>query len=108
MICEIGRTLPTMPTILPTIASRPDVSISIHEGAVPFGVVMVMSQRPISLTSRGSGAAGWVVGEVAAPDARPAINKAKNRVIWKLILRRVRPTMACRHTGCRDRNDPAL
>ena len=66
---------------LPIIASRPDVSISSHEGAVPRGVVMVMSQRPTSLTSRGRGAFGCAVGGVAAPDASAAINNAKNRVI---------------------------
>ena len=81
MISVIGRTLPTIPTMLPTNASRPDESISIHDGAVPLGVVMVTSQRPISLTSRAVDRAGGAFGDVAAPDVSEARTKARKRVI---------------------------
>src|SRR3954469_3326140 len=80
MICVIGRALPTIPTILPTNASRPDESISIHDGAVPCGVVIVMSQRPISLTSR-IGLGRRFACAIAVLEVRTASIKAKQRVI---------------------------
>src|SRR5213075_444126 len=71
IISEIGRALPTIPTMRPTRASRPDESISIQEGAVPVGVAMVISHRPINLTSR-AGASRCEAGENAAPDESAA------------------------------------
>src|SRR6478672_11090443 len=83
MICVIGRALPTIPTILPTSASRPDESISIHDGAVPCGVVIVISQRPINLTSR-TGLGRRFACAIAVLEVRTASIKAKQRVIERI------------------------
>src|SRR5689334_6505591 len=83
MICVIGRALPTIPTILPTNASRPDESISIHDGAVPCGAVSAMAQRPTRLTSR-TGCGRRFRCATAVLEARTASIKAKQRVIERI------------------------
>src|SRR4051812_9876860 len=81
MICDIGLALPTIPTIRPTSASRPDESISIHEGAVPVGVVMVMSHLPTNLTSRPGDGTLCACADASPVMVRPATMKAITRVI---------------------------
>jgi len=78
---DIGRALPTIPTNRPTSALRPELSTSSHDGRAPSGVVIVMSQRPTSLSSGAVGGGVFTVPAFGAAENSAAITKAMNLLI---------------------------